>query len=106
MAANFDGKWELVKAGGVAYPAGTVFTFENGHYHYPYGNQHSGSYQVDGSNINLGPGMSTLMMTYLNPPEHELEGHWSSSKTWAIQGDHLIFKDGAGHAIVELKKAH
>jgi hypothetical protein len=59
MAANFEGKWELIKAGGVEYPAGVVFTFEGGRYHYPYGNQHGGSYEIGGHNVTLGQGFST-----------------------------------------------
>lgn len=106
MAGHLEGKWELLKAGGVNYPAGTVFTFEDGRYHYPYGNQHSGGYEVEGNSIKLGPGMSTMMMTFLTPPEHELGGHWNNVKTWAIEGDHLNFKDDHGAVIVELKRSH
>jgi heat shock protein HslJ len=104
MAAGLNGNWQLLKAGGHDFPAGTVFQFNDGKLHYQYGNVHNGSYQLNGNNITLGPIMTTMMMTYLNPPEHVLDQEVNKAKAWAIEGDHLFLKDGAGNVVVEFRK--
>lgn len=86
MASGIDGKWELLNAGGQAFQPGTVFEFENGKYHYRYGNQHNGTFHLEGDAIKVGPGMSTKMMSFNEPPEHFLEQQFDQAKTWAING--------------------
>lgn len=102
--ATIEGKWELVQADGIKFPSGVVFTFQGGNYHYPYGNQHSGSYQLQGDKIVWGVGMSTMMMCYIQPPEHVLTGAVGKTSRWSVQGNILHLRDAAGNVVIELRK--